>query len=117
MKLKPNPQFIKDVSAKDRKRWSDALLACTRLQAHNVMIGKGGAYCCLMVGLEAFGGTDEDRTSYKPSVNSAFTLAMGNANPFITSACISATGCNDDLGLTFAEIAALVYPEATEEAT
>ena len=116
MNLKPNPKFIKNVPAKDRKRWSDALLKCTRPQAHGQMVDDKGGWCCLMVGHEKWGGTDQQRQKYKPYFDSPFATAMHSENPSITSGDLSAGGCNDALGLTFAQIAALVYPEATEEA-
>lgn len=117
--LKPHPNFLRDVKKNARKKWHDALVHCTHRQATGKMISgnqNGKAYCCLMVGHEAFGGTDAQRGAEYPNSDSPFTLAMANNdNPYIAihkiKGSVSASQANDALKLSFAQIAQLVYPE------
>lgn len=116
--FKPNPAFVKDVTKTARKKWHDALITCPHEQGTGKMISGNQhkkAYCCLMVGHETFGGTDDQRGSLYPHCTSPFTKAMkGGDNPYIAlkdGDSVSASQANDLYELSFAQIAQLVYPE------
>jgi len=125
MTLTPNPAFIRAAPAEARKKWHDALVECPHPQGRKQMLDDHtGGRCCLMVGHEAFGGTDETRNETLPLGNSPFVRALSPSpgpivNPLIAVAVdhnrlVQASACNDRLGLSFAQIAQLVYPEAYE---
>jgi len=122
MNLKPNPEFLK-VDPAARKKWHDALLSTEHPQGRGAMVVPSGvdgvpdAWCCLMVGHDAFGGTDSNHGPLSPNNGSPFVKAMGNSVPkigLLAGKEIWADGVNDDYGYTFPQIAQLVYPEAYE---
>lgn len=108
----PNPRFLKDVPAKTRKIWADALVKTKRGQAHGAMVEQG-RYCCLMVGHGAFKGTHRQRDDIYPEENSPFANAFGSNDPDIgvleNGQPIAASNLNDEEGLTFKQIAQLIY--------
>ena len=127
--LIPNPEFLRKVSVKERKKWHDALLSTDKRQAHGRMRyanQHGEFYCCLMVAHVAFGGGLADHGGRIPGPVSPFTkILKGRAcwtpsvgNPEIAASIRegfpvgtqSASECNDVHKLTFEQIAKLVYP-------
>lgn len=119
----PNPEFIENVPEATRKRWSDALRkaeADPRIwQAWGCMLDiteQGRGMCCLMVGHEAFGGTDDTRDDLEPLDESPLTRAFGHRDPELAKPLRNkrtrASGLNDDAELTFTQIADLIDGKA-----
>lgn len=126
--ISPYPDFIVNVSEAKRKRWAQALLTTTDEQGRGEMLfivdeydGKHRYSCCLNVAHEEWGGDQATRDVATPIASSPFIrdlredYSVLDCDPAIgmtpNGTPLYASVCNDDYNLTFAEIAALVWPE------
>ncbi len=122
--LIPNPEFLKSMPLKDRKAWSMALLSGDYKQGKSTL-AHAGRYCCLGVYCKMKGifiprsrstPDDTDLPKNDPIFN---TGSSGNPDiaeiKDIVRDTYSASELNDEEGQTFAEIAALIYPEGANQ--
>ena len=125
--LIPNPEFLKSMPLKDRKAWSMALLSGDFAQGRRYR-NRDDKSCCLgvychMKGISMkYDGVAFPRYTDLSSEDPIFATRSSGA-AYIALAYssvfgkqpISAVEVNDSLELSFAEIAALIYPEGENQ--
>ncbi len=123
--LIPNPEFIESMPLPDRKAWAEALLSGDYKQGKSVL-AHAGRHCCLgvyckMKGILIPRNTGTPDGTDLPLNDPIFNNNESHGNPDIARASdmkkdtYAASELNDEKGLTFAEIAALIYPEGVNQ--
>lgn len=133
VRVYPNPDFINKMPAVQRQAWAKALLSGEYRQGDGILMQEEyddndkpfRSFCCLGVLLHARGVPYKDLEGVAlpdtcPNDKAhRFTELFGpegdpeiGIRAGIDEMAVCASECNDNLGLSFKQIARLIYPEA-----